>query len=217
MTPDIRKERETALYEAALRLIAKGVNPAAMKVQQIADEAGIGKGTVYEYFASKDEILQGMALYCFDTEIARIAVLMEPCTTLQELEDAVMAYLQNTFRQPDGVTYLIGAYGHSAEKRSLASVYILCFRRISFCSSRLFLLDVGCFYACQTKTPAKKRLRNVGWQSRLRHQSFSSFKSLYSHPRPINPACSPLKSAPRKITLSGTFSNKGRMCLCSAP
>ena len=76
MTPDIRKERETALYEAALRLIAKGVNPAAMKVQQIADEAGIGKGTVYEYFASKDEILQGMALYCFDTEIARIAVLM---------------------------------------------------------------------------------------------------------------------------------------------
>lgn len=29
-----------------------------MKVQQIADEAGIGKGTVYEYFASKDEILQ---------------------------------------------------------------------------------------------------------------------------------------------------------------
>lgn len=95
MTPDIRKERETALYEAALRLIAKGVNPAAMKVQQIADEAGIGKGTVYEYFASKDEILQGMALYCFDTEIARIAVLMEPCTTLQELEDAVMAYLQD--------------------------------------------------------------------------------------------------------------------------
>lgn len=98
MTPDIRKERETALYEAALRLIAKGVNPAAMKVQQIADEAGIGKGTVYEYFASKDEILQGMALYCFDTEIARIAVLMEPCTTLQELEDAVMG----SFRQPDG-------------------------------------------------------------------------------------------------------------------
>ena len=36
MTPDIRKERETALYEAALRLIAKGVNPAAMKVQQDA-------------------------------------------------------------------------------------------------------------------------------------------------------------------------------------
>ena len=42
MKPDTRKEREIALYEAALRLIARGVNPAAMKVQQIADEAGIG-------------------------------------------------------------------------------------------------------------------------------------------------------------------------------
>ena len=49
MKPDTRKEREIALYEAALRLIARGVSPAAMKVQQIADEAGIGKGTVYEY------------------------------------------------------------------------------------------------------------------------------------------------------------------------
>ena len=47
-----------------------------MKVQQIADEAGIGKGTVYEYFASKEEILHGMALHCFDTEIARFAALL---------------------------------------------------------------------------------------------------------------------------------------------
>ena len=93
MKPDTRKEREIALYEAALRLIARGVNPAAMKVQQIADEAGIGKGTVYEYFASKEEILHGMALHCFDTEIARFAALLEPCTTLQGLEEAVLAYL----------------------------------------------------------------------------------------------------------------------------
>ena len=60
MKPDTRKEREIALYEAALRLIARGVSPAAMKVQQIADEAGIGKGTVYEYFASKEEILPAL-------------------------------------------------------------------------------------------------------------------------------------------------------------
>ncbi len=95
MKPDTRKEREIALYEAALRLIARGVNPAAMKVQQIADEAGIGKGTVYEYFASKEEILHGMALHCFDTEIARFAALLESCTTLQGLEEAVLAYLQD--------------------------------------------------------------------------------------------------------------------------
>lgn len=98
MTPDTRKERENAVYEAALRLTAKGINPAGMKVQQIADEAGIGKGTVYEYFDSKDEILHGMALYCFDTEIARIDALMEPCTTLEAMEDATLAYLEDLSR-----------------------------------------------------------------------------------------------------------------------
>lgn len=98
MTPDTRKERETAVYEAALRLTAKGINPASMKVQQIADEAGIGKGTVYEYFTSKEEILRGMALHCFDTEICRIAEQILPCTTLEEMENAVVAYLEDLSR-----------------------------------------------------------------------------------------------------------------------
>ena len=40
-------QRETAVYQAALRLIAQGASPAGMKVQDIAREAGIGKGTVY--------------------------------------------------------------------------------------------------------------------------------------------------------------------------
>lgn len=98
MTPDTRKERETAVYEAALRLTAKGMNPASMKVQQIADEAGIGKGTVYEYFNSKEEILRGMVLHCFDTEICHIAEQMQPCTTLEAMENAVVAYLEDLSR-----------------------------------------------------------------------------------------------------------------------
>lgn len=98
MTPDTRKERETAVYEAALRLTAKGINPASMKVQQIADEAGIGKGTVYEYFTSKEEILRGMALHCFDTEICRIAEQILPCTTLEAMENALLNYLEDLSR-----------------------------------------------------------------------------------------------------------------------
>ena len=101
MKPDTRKEREIALYEAALRLIARGVNPAAMKVQQIADEAGIGKGTVYEYFASKEEILHGMALHCFDTEIARFAALREPAPPAGAGGGSA-CLPAGSFRQPDG-------------------------------------------------------------------------------------------------------------------
>ena len=88
-------QRETAIYQAALGLIAQGASPAAMKVQDIAQAAGIGKGTVYEYFTSKEEILQGMALYCFDSEIAHIRSRFAVCESLSDLEDAVVGYLQD--------------------------------------------------------------------------------------------------------------------------
>ena len=88
-------QRETAIYQAALGLIAQGASPAAMKVQDIAQAAGIGKGTVYEYFSSKEEILRGMALYCFDSEIAHIRSRFAVCESLSDLEDAVVGYLQD--------------------------------------------------------------------------------------------------------------------------
>lgn len=95
MTPDLRKEREIGIYEATLRLIGSGQDPMTMKVQQIAEAAGIGKGTVYEYFSSKEEILRGVALHSFDTEIVRVRSLMARCMTLEDLEEAVTTYLSD--------------------------------------------------------------------------------------------------------------------------
>ena len=51
MTMDNHAARKAAVYEAALQLIARGVSPAAMTIQQLSDTAGIGKGTVYGYFS----------------------------------------------------------------------------------------------------------------------------------------------------------------------
>lgn len=107
MTPDIHREREVAIYRAALGLIEQGVNPSAMKVQQIACAAGIGKGTVYEYFSSKDEILLGVATYCFDCEIERIDAAFSCCATLSELQQAVLDYLQDLVANRMGIYHVI--------------------------------------------------------------------------------------------------------------
>ena len=93
MNRDVRTLREHALYAAALRLIEQGCDPKAMKVQQIAEAAGIGKGTVYEYFSSKNEILHGMSLYIFDDELNRLQVQLQGCTTAEGLAAAVGEYL----------------------------------------------------------------------------------------------------------------------------
>lgn len=99
MTPDTHAQRKARVYEAALALIAQGISPAAMTIQQLADAAGIGKGTVYEYFSSKDEILQGLAQYCFIAENARIAVRFTRCHTLADLEEELVSYLQEVAAQ----------------------------------------------------------------------------------------------------------------------
>lgn len=95
MTTDIHEARKAAVYEAALQLAAHGISPRDMKIQQLADTAGIGKGTVYGYFASKEEILNGLASYCFAQECGRIRTLLADCATLAGLEERIAAYLQD--------------------------------------------------------------------------------------------------------------------------
>ena len=50
-----KKEKENKLMEKALKLFTeKGVNNTS--IQDIADEAGVGKGTFYLYFKDKYDI-----------------------------------------------------------------------------------------------------------------------------------------------------------------
>lgn len=54
--------KEVALYESVLSLIDEGAAIGNLKISQIAQRAGIGKGTTYEYFKSKEELI-GKALF----------------------------------------------------------------------------------------------------------------------------------------------------------
>lgn len=104
MTPDSHAQRKAKVYEAALALTSQGVSPAALTIQQLADAAGIGKGTVYEYFSSKEEILQGVARYCFAQENARVAERFDRCRTLVDLENELVARLQAAGEIDPGLT-----------------------------------------------------------------------------------------------------------------
>ena len=46
-----------ALYKAVMELLLEGREVRKMKVSEITEKAGIGKGTAYEYFESKEELL----------------------------------------------------------------------------------------------------------------------------------------------------------------
>ena len=55
-----------ALYQAIMALFAEGADKNTLTVAEIARKAGIGKGTVYEYFDNKEEMIAG-AIYYFAT------------------------------------------------------------------------------------------------------------------------------------------------------
>lgn len=45
------------MYEAVIQLLEEGMDMEDIRVSSITERAGIGKGTAYEYFESKDEIV----------------------------------------------------------------------------------------------------------------------------------------------------------------
>lgn len=52
-----------ATYEAVIQLLVEGVDLNNLTVSEITGRAGIGKGTVYDYFSNKEEMIAGALYY----------------------------------------------------------------------------------------------------------------------------------------------------------
>ena len=61
------KDKKGDILRAALVCLGEGQNPNEIKIAEIARRAGVGKGTVYEYFTSKQELFAESVL-CFMSE-----------------------------------------------------------------------------------------------------------------------------------------------------
>ena len=86
--------RCSSICEAAMNVIArKGVADATM--QEIADEAGVAKGTLYVYFRDRDELLTRTADGAYDRLIAQLDDAFNSQAPLEErLTAIVMRQLQ---------------------------------------------------------------------------------------------------------------------------
>lgn len=61
-------EKVLAMYQAVWAMLDEGQDMSKMKVSDITTRAGIGKGTAYEYFRSKEEILSRAMNYDFQIQ-----------------------------------------------------------------------------------------------------------------------------------------------------
>ncbi|MFQ6675169.1 MAG: TetR/AcrR family transcriptional regulator [Fidelibacterota bacterium] len=123
-------DKRTSIVQAAIRVFArKGLEKG--KIADVAKEAGIGKGTVYEYFRSKVEIFSaiemsvtGEMMKLFDRLVdqplrpgEKIQVIMEKGTdAIFEMGDAVLIITELWAQGARG-------YWHGLGESSLAGMY----------------------------------------------------------------------------------------------
>ena len=65
----VYSEKQIAIFNAVIELMRDGINPYSIKVSDIAQVANIGKGTIYDYFDSKEEAISEAILYSISNEI----------------------------------------------------------------------------------------------------------------------------------------------------
>lgn len=65
-TPEELSPKVYMMYQAVVELMLEGADINSMKVSDITNRAGIGKGTAYDYFESKDEIIVSAIIFSLD-------------------------------------------------------------------------------------------------------------------------------------------------------
>ncbi len=121
--PDVSEERRNQILEAAALVFARsGFSKARM--DDIAAECGLSKGTLYWYFNSKDEIILAILDRLFERELADLHTLQESGRTATEclLEYTEIAILDMTHLlqlMPIAYEYLALAFRNEAVLQAL--------------------------------------------------------------------------------------------------
>ena len=88
-----------ALYEAVRALIEAGQDINEIKVADITKEAGIGKGTDYEYFNNKEEIISSAILYHISSTCDMLWEEIEKKNSLSEIIEFGLDYLEKAMSE----------------------------------------------------------------------------------------------------------------------
>lgn len=83
------------LYEAVEKLILEGVDINDIRVSTITEKAGIGKGTAYDYFDSKEEILACAVTFYMRKAMEELKQLLANYDSFTEQIDFLLEEIEN--------------------------------------------------------------------------------------------------------------------------
>lgn len=95
--PKVRK-----MFDAVLELFASGRELSTLKVSDITQKAGIGKGTAYEYFSTKEEIIVGALSSEAERYMKILFELVNQGESFQEVIGCVMDIMEEISEKYNG-------------------------------------------------------------------------------------------------------------------
>lgn len=90
-----------ALYEAVSELISENVDVRDVKVSDITGRAGIGKGTAYEYFSNKEEIISSALIYHIDMICSQVMTAIDRMEDFAEMVDYLLVCMDREIPKRD--------------------------------------------------------------------------------------------------------------------
>lgn len=102
-------EKVRLLYEAVLAMVTDGWDINRMKVSDITAQAGIGKGTAYEYFSSKEEIIANAVLYDVEMRLAHVLEITKGEGDFAGKFVQILTYMEEVFAKRQAFVFWYGS------------------------------------------------------------------------------------------------------------
>ena len=113
--PDVSAERTEQIVEAAIAVFSRlGFHKARM--DDIAREAGVSKGTLYWYFESKDAITKALLQYLFDQEVQEVTTVLAAEGSVSERLLALTQQLAGRLEQREKLIPIIHEFYATATR-----------------------------------------------------------------------------------------------------
>lgn len=101
--------KEKAIYQAVIDLFREGAELDSLTVAEITGKAGIGKGTAYEYFSDKDEMIAKAVFYYTEDFCDKLYMQVEKESTLAAKIDLMLRRLEEEITDTNCIFRLVHA------------------------------------------------------------------------------------------------------------
>lgn len=101
--------KEKAIYQAVIDLFREGADLNNLTVSEITGKAGIGKGTAYEYFSDKEEMIAKAVFYHTEEFCDKLYLQVKEKNTLPDKIDLILLRLEEEVVETNCIFRLIHA------------------------------------------------------------------------------------------------------------